>query len=384
MSLIMLLIVFLQNNFIVKHEESKLMSIDKYTEQEADAKLMRNTRCMKKDLSTSDALAFSFLNNTKYIGVKPAECDLLDGVELVFIKHHSIFNYETNQLNHDLIKKLKKQHVLPQKFKHNHKSVIYDSDNYYTSFQLNIDALTKKLDTDVDNLSCTLFKFDKVYNISEAYEKLIEEIIGEFQHTSNYTLYFNQYGLFNVKCFKIHEKKKIYEYSYHILPHNLQSLINDRINILFNYKRKIETFHLNEKIKFEKEKSSLKLKGKMNVLIMMFDSISYYHFKRIFPITYAYLSKDLHGNILYTSLNSVGENTYPNLISFLTGLVVEPIESINVTNDVNNYRNNPEGYFDNVPFIWNKYENQGYVTWFNVSQFQSHLIQRFAILMTFF
>lgn len=54
------------------------------------------------------------------------------------------------------------------------------------------------------------------------------------------------------------------------------------------------------------------------------------------------------------------------MIPFLTGLVVDPIELINVNSQVDHNRNDT---FDDLPFIWNGYEKIGYLTWFNVNFF---------------
>jgi hypothetical protein len=95
--------------------------------------------------------------------------------------------------------------------------------------------------------------------------------------------------------------------------------------------------------------------------------LSYLHFQRVMPITFEYLTNKLDHNIVFNNLNSIGENTFPNLVPLLTGLVVESINSLKLKSEVYSAVNQDEGYYDKLPFIWYEYEKYGYITGYHVN-----------------
>ena len=91
---------------------------------------------------------------------------------------------------------------------------------------------------------------------------------------------------------------------------NMQSKFNDsRENPLFDDGNIYKVCDLNK---------PKKLKDKMNVLILIFDSTSFNHFRRIFPMTFKYLN-NLKNNIIFKNYNVVGSNSYPNALPLFTG-----------------------------------------------------------------
>ena len=98
----------------------------------------------------------------------------------------------------------------------------------------------------------------------------------------------------------------------------------------------------------------------------MIDSMSFPHFKRSMPQTYDYLKNKLENNIMYSSMNVVGENTLPNVLATLAGVFYEGGESLNITSEKMKYETKEDNFIDKYPIIWNEYENLGYFTGYNV------------------
>lgn len=107
------------------------------------------------------------------------------------------------------------------------------------------------------------------------------------------------------------------------------------------------------------------LVDKMNVLILIFDSTSFNHFQRIFPLTFKYL-KNLTNNIIFKNYNVVGENSFPNMLPFFTGLHTENNTDLNLTDErANIFKFEKEKFEDFQPFIWKDYEKENYVTMYS-------------------
>ena len=101
----------------------------------------------------------------------------------------------------------------------------------------------------------------------------------------------------------------------------------------------------------------------MNILMIGLDSMSSNHFKRIFPLTYDYLSRDLDNNLIFEHLNSVGSNTYPNMLALLCGIVEESCPELGVPiGEIDSYRSLDSTFHDHLPFIWKAYEQRGYLS----------------------
>lgn len=94
---------------------------------------------------------------------------------------------------------------------------------------------------------------------------------------------------------------------------------------------------------------------KLNVLIIGLDSVSRLNFHRQMPLTLAFLQNKLEA-IEFLGYYKVGDNTFPNLISILSGLNETELSKScwHTTNDT----------FDNCNFLWNQYHEAGYATAF--------------------
>lgn len=105
---------------------------------------------------------------------------------------------------------------------------------------------------------------------------------------------------------------------------------------------------------------------KMNVLIIVIDSVSLAQFRRAFPQTYEYVTQQLEDNILFENVGVNGENTYPNMLPLLAGVVKEPNWELNMYDETSHYKSLEQNttFHDLYPFVWKRYESIGYLTSF--------------------
>ncbi|KAF8784382.1 uncharacterized protein LOC129958501 [Argiope bruennichi] len=101
-------------------------------------------------------------------------------------------------------------------------------------------------------------------------------------------------------------------------------------------------------------KKNFNLKEKLNVIIVGIDSISKLNFVRYFQNTLKYLRTDVSAIELHGFVK-VADNTYPNLIPFLTGRHRNHFKA----------KERRYGFFDDVDFIWKRYAAVGYRTLFS-------------------
>ena len=220
----------------------------------------------------------------------------------------------------------------------------YLKNNLIYSTQLNAEIIEN------EQLKCTIEKFDRKYGSGENLD--VETLYKlKFQKTYNYTLYLKAHGFYYISCFNSLDKL-IYGDVLNLLPYNMSKLIEEK-------KPKIK--HENQQIKFLNLENNLKVDAKMNVLIIGIDSLSYEHLRRTMPITFDYLTNKLENNIMYSAMNIVAENTFPNLMATLAGINVEE------TLEKRKYKFN-NGFFDKYPFIWNDFEKIGYLTGYQVNK----------------
>ncbi len=100
----------------------------------------------------------------------------------------------------------------------------------------------------------------------------------------------------------------------------------------------------------------------MSVLIIQLDSISFNHFQRMFPRTFAYLKHNLTDNVVFENLMIVGENTKPNTFPLLSGVMPASLPEFGISDEDSYY------YFDykDMPLIWKDFEKlDNFVTMYN-------------------
>ena len=283
----------------------------------------KNTYCQKPDIAFADAIARKFMDEKKSFG----ECtDIENFVTLI-------------------------QNEASREFQ----------------IKLNITIILKKYNINENELLCKINLFDKIYNVSESenYLNFINET--KFDKSSNYANVITNHGFYNLSCFKIKNKTNvlIYEDTYIVFPRNMSKLIDDK-NV---FKGFFSTETEEQNITFLDKKNHEKLaQQKMNVLLIGIDSMSYPHFQRSMPKTFNYLKNELKNNIVYSSINKVGENTLPNIFALLAGVSYEGFESdsTKVNAERKKYDNLDNKFADKYPFIFHEYENAGYITGYQV------------------
>ncbi|XP_076368454.1 uncharacterized protein LOC143255917 isoform X1 [Tachypleus tridentatus] len=90
-----------------------------------------------------------------------------------------------------------------------------------------------------------------------------------------------------------------------------------------------------------------------SLLILGIDAVSRLNIHRQLKDTVTYLKADMNVTEMY-GYNKVGDNTFPNLIPVLTGYSEHELSQVCWN------KNTP--YIDKCPFLWKKFENQGYRT----------------------
>ena len=290
-------------------------------------KEIQNELCQKSDsMNEADRIAFKYLKNRQ--GQK--ECDIFNTTHFVKITHH-----ETGIM-----------------------------------FTLNIIQLLKRTKQKESNIKCRADLFDKQMNVTEKLINIIYES-KNFTKKAKYLLNFTNHGYYHVHCFKsTNSSMKIYEDSFLVLPKNITKLVDERREF---QKKEIQGNNLtyeadndDKYLKFLDSDNKLLIDKNMNVLMLGFDSLSYQHFQRIMPITFNFLTKSLKNNVIFTSMNRVGENTHPNILAMLSGIFITDIPSINITSEFSLYEKIDNEFYDKYPLMWYRYERNGYLTGFQV------------------
>ena len=236
--------------------------------------------------------------------------------------------------------------------------------------KLNLLQLLKQTKQKESKIKCRAELFDKQMNVSERFSNIFYES-KNFNKKQNYTLSFTKHGYYYVHCFKsANSSIKIYEDSYLVLPKNMSKLVEERREMqkleIKGNNLTYEADNDDQYLKFLDSDNTLLLEKKMNVLMLGFDSLSYQHFQRVMPITFKYLSKSLENNVMFTSMNRVGENTHPNILAMLSGIFITDIPSLNVTSEFSIYKKIDDEFYDKYPLMWYRYEKSGYLTGFQV------------------
>lgn len=92
---------------------------------------------------------------------------------------------------------------------------------------------------------------------------------------------------------------------------------------------------------------------RLSVVVLGLDAQSHMNFIRQMPQTYNFLTKNLSSIGMY-GYTKVGDNTFPNVVSLLSGFDVEELEKVCWPTK--------QSYFDSCPFIWKKFAESGYRT----------------------
>jgi len=242
-------------------------------------------------------------------------------------------------------------------------------DSHQELYLISLNFKTFKNENASKNITCYAEMFDKKINEPERSSNI--RMMGgklTFLEEYNHKLIVNKQGFYYISC--IYNEKAIFENVYSIISKNKSSQVQSYLRHVDEFKATIndsaENPMLNDlNYKNCDENSSEVNAEKLNVLIIVLDSMSNNHFKRVFPLTYEYLRTRLKNNILFNNFNVVGEKTFSNMMPMLTGLVVDTIEQKNISNEIDYYRLIDSTYHDLYPFIWRQFEKLEYFTSYN-------------------
>ncbi|XP_067001262.2 uncharacterized protein [Anabrus simplex] len=106
------------------------------------------------------------------------------------------------------------------------------------------------------------------------------------------------------------------------------------------------------------EKTSKVRPGRPSILIFGLDSMSRLNFIRQLPKTYKFLMSVLDSVVL-SGLTKVGDNTYPNILTMLTGIAARKVDGVQAPYWGDEKAN---ANFDDLPVAWKEYSNEGYIT----------------------
>ncbi|KAH8290002.1 hypothetical protein KR018_012490 [Drosophila ironensis] len=152
-------------------------------------------------------------------------------------------------------------------------------------------------------------------------------------HLTNHQLLPKNADFVITKCYLRKSKKR-----YEKIQYNAMSLIQDRLT-----EEQVRDFVEEQKVH-----------PRPSVFIMGLDSTSRINLRRSMPLVYQYVSRP--GWYEMQGYNKVGDNTFPNLVAFLTGNSEAGVESVC---DLRK-----PGCLDKLPFIWKRFKVANYTTAF--------------------
>ena len=214
----------------------------------------------------------------------------------------------------------------------------------------------------------TVQKFDKPMDQSENRKLVFGETLNK---TGKYSVITNLTGFYHVNCFKNDiNKTHVFSYTYTVLPVDMNKLKEttspyrkaiDGMLAPFKHSPVASDTDFD---RCETDNSKTNDSTKMNILMIGFDSISNYNFRRVFPLTYQYLDGAEDATI-FENFNTIAENTYPNHLGMLCGIGAEQSE-FNISMEIDFLRNIDcqRKYHDQFPWIFREFEKNGYVTMF--------------------
>jgi hypothetical protein len=305
--------------------------------------------CMSLNLQLADEIVKNMTKQSPHV-----DCDITSDIHFVTISEQHFDDSKPKDYFHNMLK-----------YQNNNNTFELENLSLLYSINLNMKSFIKRLNIEEEYVECTSQQFDKTFNVSEGKKTNFFSKL-KFTQVSNYTLYFEKHGYFYISCYDtLKNESLIYDDSFYIFPSNMSKLVDERRQFhAEDVNKRNLTFEGKEDLQFLDVENSLKIDEKMNVLMLGIDSLSYAHFRRSMPLTHNYLNNELSTNILYTSMNVVGENTYPNILALLSGIIVEGVDSVNMSMDIDRYMD--DEFYDKFPFIWFEYEKLGYLTAYQV------------------
>ncbi len=274
-----------------------------------------------------------------------------------------------NNISHNLHLTVKTSHIIDQLndlTKKQIKSKSYSTNIDLYKISIDIDFLKSNLKLN-QTPACEAYRFDRITN-DDRYRFRVG-VLHKFESIYNYDLIVNEHGLYHIYCRNNNSNLAVFNDVKLILPVNMSLLTDERrANIEMEKKlpNRIQSnlpLVVNKRIKHCNNNNENIKNDKMSVFILGLDSVSLNHFKRMFPKTFEYLSKNLTHNTIFEHHHSVAENTLGNLISLFSGVISEKNQDLDVTPEFDEYMKFDDTYFDTIPFVWKDYERLGYLSW---------------------
>lgn len=184
----------------------------------------------------------------------------------------------------------------------------------------------------------------------------------EFVKNNDYQITVKTYGQYYIECCT-EPNNTFYKDIFTLLPRNMNRLVEDKKsfnNILekITQESREKTNQLFEKCDSKIKKSSVK-GDPMNILMIVIDSFSHNHAKRMIPLTYDYLKSWKQDNQIFENYVIIGENTKPNIFPLLTGRLVLSSPSNGLVNE------DPGKNYNLLPLFWKDFERLGYISMYN-------------------
>jgi hypothetical protein len=231
-------------------------------------------------------------------------------------------------------------------------------------FQYILDITNSSAD---DNVKCYLQLFVKKISMSKDKDPLMVEPKYYFESKHNYELQLSQHGFYYFECtsYQSNEGEFIFRDLLTILPWNFTKL-TERANEYDHLVQKITSNYTDSKtnpvfsdVEYAEclSDKTPSVEPKMNMFLLLLDSVSYEHFARVYPVTFKYLNEELDFNVLFSGVNRVGEKTYPNLLALTAGIIEHDID-----NEFTVYNKIDYKWFDTLPLVWKDYKKLGYFT----------------------
>jgi hypothetical protein len=273
-----------------------------------------------------------------------------------------------------------------------------NSDNEEYLVKINPEYFLKReklSQTASNDLECSIMLIEKKLNKPDRlknlkYKKLASDKVNLGSvRPFEFKLYIS--GFFHIQCLHSFENKlnttPVYGEVIWIYPANMKKLVERNANHQATREerlREIKKFDSEENpmtydVPYEEcdKVGSEHLEDKMNVLIIALDAVSFPNLRRVFPLTYKYLSQELENNIIYENLNIHGDNTYAANLAFHGGIIKEPNPEVGVLNEVEHYNGylNQSDVHDLYPFVLRSFEKLGYFTSMNQDRSVFHYMR---------
>ncbi len=259
------------------------------------------------------------------------------------------------------------------------KDISPDLDSEIYLIQLNLTLILPIRKAVNQRINCSVQEFDKNFNDHDHKVRMIEpKFFFKKLNDKNFEFELKKFGFYYFECLyrsnAIKKEQVVFKDIASILPQNMLKAI-ERDKTYEKFRKTVIKEPINDSL-INPLLSDLNFTEcvfsdyqdkypKMNFFMMGFDSISFPNLRRILPKTYKYLTEDRKNDYLvYENMNIVGENTFPNIVPMLSGLIVEDNLELKLKGEVPFFRNIDMTFHDTLPFIFKNFHEKNYLTFY--------------------